>query len=300
MSGAHRPDRHSSRIAVAVVLVAAVVVTVWAEDTGGAARSLLRRKGCYLGVATTSIDATAGKQLGLPDGVGLAVAYVQPGSPAGTTVRKHDVLHMLDDQILVNPEQLAVLVRSHKPGDRVELSILREGKKMTLTAALAAKALPTLRQAPHGLHRGNFAFPRMRPFPFGPSMPGLDNGAGEKIEERIRQHMKSSGMDGASLDDMLGEIRGMLGGRSATGSSGMQSGASSVDSSSVASSASLVDNEHSLTLTRQDGSSHLIARTSDGKVIFNGKIDTDELRAAVPREIAGKLVQLERMQGNSK
>ena len=53
-------------------------------------------------------------------GVGLLVNHVVPGSPAKLAgIEKHDVLHRLDDQYLINPPQLAVLIRTREPGDTV-------------------------------------------------------------------------------------------------------------------------------------------------------------------------------------
>jgi hypothetical protein len=85
------------------------------------------------------------EQLKLPRGVGLVVEVAEAGGPTEAAgLKQYDVLHKLNDQILVNAEQLSVLVRMHKPGDEVKLTVIRQGQSMTLTAKLTEKDLPVL------------------------------------------------------------------------------------------------------------------------------------------------------------
>ena len=48
---------------------------------------------------------------------GLVVAGVASDSPARDAIKLHDVLVELDGQLLINPEQLAVLVHNHRAGE---------------------------------------------------------------------------------------------------------------------------------------------------------------------------------------
>lgn len=97
-------------------------------------------KGTYLGVSTKTADATLRKQLQLPDGVGLVVAFVDPESPAKTAgLEVHDVLKNFDDQILINERQLLTLVRLKKPGENATLTLIRGGKETKMTVVLAEK-----------------------------------------------------------------------------------------------------------------------------------------------------------------
>ncbi|HEX5243869.1 MAG TPA: PDZ domain-containing protein, partial [Tepidisphaeraceae bacterium] len=108
----------------------------WTEETV---------KGAYLGVNATEAPPVLRHQLGLPEGMGLVVEFVAPKSPAEEAgIKQYDVLQKLEDQRLVNPEQLAVLVRSFKPGEEIKLTLWREGKQMTLTAKLAEHELAPL------------------------------------------------------------------------------------------------------------------------------------------------------------
>src|SRR6266581_8510092 len=84
----------------------------------------------FLGVETSQVPSVVSEQLGLPKGFGLVVDYVVPDSPsAAAGIQQNDILKMLNDQILLEPSQLAKLVRSYSEGTTVTLTILRKGKE---------------------------------------------------------------------------------------------------------------------------------------------------------------------------
>jgi hypothetical protein len=96
----------------------------------------------YLGAVTTSAPAAMREQLKLAPGVGLVVDQVEPGTPAEQAgIKQHDVLEKMDDQLLVNPDQLLTLQRSHKPGDEVTLSIVRQGQRQSVKAKLVEREI---------------------------------------------------------------------------------------------------------------------------------------------------------------
>jgi hypothetical protein len=102
-------------------------------------------KAAFLGVSVANVSAELREQLKLRRGVGLVVNHVEAGSPAEVAgVKRFDVLERLDDQILIEPRQLSVLIRMHKAGDEVKLTLVREARPQTVTATLAEKDLPSL------------------------------------------------------------------------------------------------------------------------------------------------------------
>jgi len=91
----------------------------------------------FLGVSTEEPSEALAAQLGLRRGEGLLVSYVAPDGPAAKAgLEKNDVLCKLDDQILLLPTQLRKLVRLHKEGEKVELNYYRAGKKGSVSATL--------------------------------------------------------------------------------------------------------------------------------------------------------------------
>jgi hypothetical protein len=105
-------------------------------------------KATFLGIVASPAAATLREEMKLPRGVGLVVEYVDAGSPAEKAgVKKGDVLQKLDDQVLINGPQLAVLVRDKKPGDVVKLTALRGGeinRSQVVEVTLGEKDLPVL------------------------------------------------------------------------------------------------------------------------------------------------------------
>lgn len=97
-------------------------------------------KGSFLGITTKAADETLRKQLQLADGIGLVVTFVDTESPAKAAgLEVHDVLHKFDDQILINERQLLTLVRMHKPGEKIELTLIRGGKEQKVPVTLVEK-----------------------------------------------------------------------------------------------------------------------------------------------------------------
>ena len=111
-------------------------------------RSQQMEKGSWLGISTSPAAPALRRQLRLPEGTGLVVEFVQPRSPADEAgVRQYDLLIKLDDQLLINNEQFAVLVRTFKPDTSVQLTLLREGQRQTVDVKLAEHEVPRLSDA---------------------------------------------------------------------------------------------------------------------------------------------------------
>jgi putative serine protease PepD len=86
----------------------------------------------YLGVTTA--PTTAGGQ------AGALISQVTSGSPAeGAGLRAGDVVVAIDGQAVQDFSELGARIRAHKPGDRVELRIVRGGNETTVTATLTQR-----------------------------------------------------------------------------------------------------------------------------------------------------------------
>jgi hypothetical protein len=128
----------------------------------------------YLGAVTTAAPAAMREQLKLAPGVGLVVDRVEPNTPAEKAgLKQHDLIEKLDDQLLINPEQLATLLRSKKPGDEVTLGIVRQGEHQSVKAKLEEKEVDA--NAYRLIRAGNDVFPV--PAQFAQGAPGFAPGA---------------------------------------------------------------------------------------------------------------------------
>src|SRR6202162_5598394 len=112
----------------------------------------------FLGVETSDVPRVVSEQLGLPKGFGLVVDYVVPDGPAAAAgVQQNDILKMLNDQILTEPDQLSKLVRRYSEGTNVTLTVLRKGQEQKITVKLTKKEVPKRRDFMSG-HGGRWDF----------------------------------------------------------------------------------------------------------------------------------------------
>ena len=129
----------------------------------------------YLGVQVVPANPALRAQLGLPEDTGLVVTEVAPGSPAAqANLARFDVLIRINRQYLINPEQLAVLVRDAKPGQEVRLTVVRQARLATAMVKLGSHKAS---ESPMGAGRPAHAMPGVPMGPrwgqgMGPNMPG--------------------------------------------------------------------------------------------------------------------------------
>jgi S1-C subfamily serine protease len=110
----------------------------------------------YLGVLGQTLTSQVLQALNIPAGHGVLIARVEPGSPAaaaglrggsttatmsGTTYELGgDVIVALNGKAVVTSTALADDIAAKKPGQKVTLTIIRDGKQQDVTATLAAES----------------------------------------------------------------------------------------------------------------------------------------------------------------
>jgi hypothetical protein len=108
----------------------------------------------FLGVETSHIPSVVCEQLGLAKGFGLVIDYVSPDGPAAAAgVKENDILKMLNDQILTEPDQLSKLIRSYPEGTAVTLTVLRKGQEQKISVKLGKREVSEHR---HGMMGPDF------------------------------------------------------------------------------------------------------------------------------------------------
>jgi PDZ domain len=138
----------------------------------------------FLGVETSEVPNVVSEQLGLAKGFGLVVDYVVPDGPAAAAgVQQNDIIKMLNDQILTEPDQLSKLVRSYSEGTTVNLTVLRKGKEEKIGVKLSKKEVPERSEFGPGRHRHNFNFNGMDMGDFG--MNGDFNEEMKNLKDQI-------------------------------------------------------------------------------------------------------------------
>lgn len=102
----------------------------------------------YLGLALDALPAASACENAHP---GVQAVYVLKNSPAAEAgLRNGDILIALDGQKLFFPNQFSALVRSYKPGTKVEIVLLRGGEKLTKTAVIGERRIAAPKRTSRG------------------------------------------------------------------------------------------------------------------------------------------------------
>lgn len=106
------------------------------KDTATPTKEVLGE--AWLGLAVSKPDDTTTTQLPmLPPGIGFVVTALDENGPARESgMEELDLLWKMNEQMLVNEGQLLTLLRLSTPGDKVTVSVFREGKSLDLKVTL--------------------------------------------------------------------------------------------------------------------------------------------------------------------
>ncbi|MEM6257330.1 MAG: PDZ domain-containing protein [Planctomycetota bacterium] len=261
----------------------------------------------YLGVSAQAIDQKTAKKLGLEHAAGLSLSFVAPDSPAAKAgLKAGDVLLKLSDQHLINPEQLAALIRMQEAGEKVALQVHREGETIELTAELGQAKVPQI--GPGGARldqprwrvqrngvRDNMAIPLERLMvPEGLEGPGMQviprakAGNFEDIEQMIRDMMDRQ----ADQIDRMRQLRQRLD-LDLDGIRGELKGGAAMKSRVV-----FNDGTHTITLSTDAGGRQLTVKDKGGNILYEGRVPEDNAEqhlieeAGLPQEIIDKVKPL--------
>ncbi|WP_168208625.1 trypsin-like peptidase domain-containing protein [Chitinophaga sp. XS-30] len=97
----------------------------------------------YLGIsmAPENLDEATRRELGVTDdGNGVWVADTDPnGAAAAAGIRKGDAITKVNDVAVTSSSKLSELIAMQKPGDKVDLVVLRDGKERKVSVTLKGK-----------------------------------------------------------------------------------------------------------------------------------------------------------------
>ena len=94
----------------------------------------------YLGVRIQPINEDLADSLGLAHNKGEFVQAIEPGQPAAAAgIRPGDVVLTVDGKEVTREQTLSYLVANTAPGKRVPIVLIREGKRLTVTATVGKR-----------------------------------------------------------------------------------------------------------------------------------------------------------------
>jgi S1-C subfamily serine protease len=97
----------------------------------------------WLGMRVCAVDKQTRAFLGLPMGYGVLVMEVYDNSPCmAAGLQKGDVIFRADNQSVKDEAMLEAVLSKKRVGDKIKLTIYRDGKKMSLSVKLSATLWP--------------------------------------------------------------------------------------------------------------------------------------------------------------
>jgi S1-C subfamily serine protease len=97
----------------------------------------------WMGIYPVTLTAQLAQRFGLEATAGALVVQVQEGSPADEAgIREGDVITALGDRRVESAEDLLGALRAQRPGDRVDVTVDRNGESQTLQITLASPPTP--------------------------------------------------------------------------------------------------------------------------------------------------------------
>jgi len=256
----------------------------------------------WLGISTDETCDVIASQLGLKPGEGLVVIYVEPNSPAAKAgLQKYDVLVEMGDQLLVHPHQLRKLVRLQKQGDNIKLSFYRGGKKQSVTATLSKTSDRT--EATEGMMHG-MQFPLSDPKIAEALRGNINNGLREALSharydksanvdlersmEEARQALHQALMRNGGLTWVMGpEVTNLE--AFARGGLDVSKGTTvTVKKNGKAAKSIAKADETGTYVIVANPKKRLTVHDHEGKLLFDGEIETTEQQQKVPAEIWSK------------
>jgi serine protease Do len=235
----------------------------------------------FLGVETSEMPRVLSEQMDLPRGFGVVVDYVVPNGPAAAAgLQASDIIRMLNDQQIVDPSQLGKLVRSFAEGTSVDLTLLRKGKEVKVSVKLGKKDVP-VGHGPFGLEQEwNFDDLDKMKFDFkAPDMSAVREAVARAKDQAMR-----------ARDEAQRAVRGL---RIVTTDDGLTK-STRIDLGKAT--ITFSDDQGELKMESVDGVKMLTAKDAQGKVLYNGPIDTEEERATLPANVRQRFEKLERQE----
>jgi hypothetical protein len=251
-----------------------------------------------LGLRLARASEVLRQQLALGRGAGLVVEEVAPGSPADRAgIRQHDVLVLLDDQMLLLPEQLAALLDSDADA-AAECTLLRGGMRVKVPLgsrpdgdrpALAAgtsaagQAAPA-RQPPTPAERAAASAVRTAAKP-SPG-PGLRPAASSLALVQPRDQAATRGPGTQPRDSQADTVPSLR--RPQPAPPAAPRGKDAGDETLVRQ-----DPDCQIKLSR-GAETRLVVIDSRGRILFNDQIDSPENRRLVPPMVKQRVEEMER------
>jgi serine protease Do len=240
----------------------------------------------YLGVVSSAIPDMLAAHIGVKPGEGIVVRAVLPDGPAAKAgIATHDVVTRVAGKPVGTSEELTKEITAHKPGDKIRLGLIHEGKATETEVTLGVRpaqlagidpepldqlnldGIPQdLADRVRGMIQGNLGGLEMQ---FGDA----DHAAAPEIDEAMRE-MK------ARMEKAMEAMK--IQGLPQHGAVDVQHGAT----------IRMLDGDGSIELKSNDGGKEVTIRDKDNNITWTGPWDTEQDKAAAPDDVRERVERL--------
>lgn len=260
-------------------------------------RSPKERNRAFLGVELAAPDAALRDQLDLdPEAAGALIMGVVPGSPAEKAgLQEHDLLVAVDGKPVKSPEAVVQTIRAHKPGQRVSLKYLRDGKEREVKVSLGRPSASVRRSG--AVIKPSFAG--------GYNVlvaPDADHAQAEADSHFLLLHEEEveqgGGGSAAGGGGATAEVRSTAKSGAADGSHSSVRVSTRVqrgDTESKHATAVIADDAGEVRLTQEGDARRAEVRDQAGKVLFEGDVSNPAQRGKMSPAVRERVEKAERL-----
>jgi hypothetical protein len=235
-----------------------------------------------LGLQLSRASEVLRQQLALGRGAGLVVDDVVAGSVAEKAgFKRHDVLVLLDDQMLLLPEQLTALLEASDGRSVPECTVLRGGAKVTIPLGKADQAVAT-RTAATLLPPAR----QIKPVP--------SRAAPQTVQQTAAKPATSSRLRAPASALALAQA-GQQQGQTITKTSAAAPAVAQPSATPVQPTDEVLlrqDPDYQIKLSRGNDT-RLVVLDPRGRIVFNDAIETPEQRSLIPQAVRQRVEQME-------
>jgi len=238
----------------------------------------------YLGVGGYRAPEILAIHLGLKNGEGLVVSSLDPSGPAAAAgLAEDDVITRADTAIIRSREDLTRAVQAKKPGDKISIDFIHEGKPDRRDIVLTNRPEAPVARGPR---QPNEQLDRM--------LRNLPQEQADRIRDSIEQSLRGGGVEPfqnesiPQMDDAIDEMRK----RAEKMFEGMKAPSEVESNFSSASSIRLLDDQGSVEINSRNGGTEVRVLDKQGKEIWSGPWNSEQDKAAAPKEVRDRVERL--------
>jgi serine protease Do len=240
--------------------------------------------GAYLGVGGYRAPEILAIHLGLKNGEGLVVSSLDPSGPAAAAgLAENDVITRVDTAIVRSREDLTRAVQTKKPGDKISIDFIHEGKPDRRDIVLTNRPEGPVAGGPQ---QPNAQLDRM--------LRNLPQEQADRIREYIEQSLRGGGIEPfqtesiPQMDDAIDEMRK----RAEKMFEGMKNPSEVESNFSSASSIRLLDDQGSVEIQSRNGGTEVRVLDKQGKEVWSGPWNSEQDKSAAPKDVRDRVERL--------